>query len=153
MALIAFFVQRHHCGKRKRSALETDDEKQEVTCGNHEIHAEESNQQQLVELAAPHSHGLAVGPFNALDENYNHTNIEYDFDGCHGRTCLIHSCEGACGGGIAAHEFGGETGHGEYCHQYGSESRKGALAFCRHEHIVQEYDQKHDQQADFLLHC
>ncbi len=64
MALITVLVKCHESGKRKRSRFEADDEQQEVTSRNHEVHTEKGDEQQLVELAATHTHELGVGPLD-----------------------------------------------------------------------------------------
>ena len=62
VALIAVFVEGDHGCEGQRGAFEADDEEQEVTGRYHEVHAEEGDEQKLVELAAAHEHLLTVGP-------------------------------------------------------------------------------------------
>ena len=149
MAFIAVLVESHHGGKRKRCAFQTDDEQQEVTGRNHEIHAEKCHKQQFVELSAAHDHQLPVSPFTALDKHDENTHIEYILD--HGAHigCGIHSGEGINRADIAPKE----ACHGEQEEQPGGETGNAALCLLRHERVVKEHQQEHNQHADFLSHC
>ena len=66
VALIAVFVEGNHCCQGQWGAFQADDEEQEMTGRNHQIHAEECYQQQLKELAAAYGAFLAVYPLLTL---------------------------------------------------------------------------------------
>ncbi len=152
VALVAVFVEGDHCGEGQRGAFKTDNEEKEMTCRNHEVHAEESDKEQLVELATAHEHILAVGPADALDEHDNDTYIEDAFDCSDDGRCLIHagkcySVRGSAEAVAAEAGCGGEQG--EHYRKYGEPFLSGL----RHEGIVEEYQQENHQNGDFLLHC
>ena len=64
MALIAVLVESDECAEGERGCLESDDEHQEVTARNHEVHAEQCEKYQFIELAAAHGGKLRVRPFD-----------------------------------------------------------------------------------------
>ncbi len=136
---VAVLVESHHCGQRQRSRFQTDHEHQEVTGRNHEIHAEQSHQQQLVELAATDSHHILVGPAESLYHDYEHTHIEDVLDIDHRPCSLIHAGEG--------HSFTCDTGdkaeHRESGEEYAADYADRTLLAARQEGVGEEDDQKY----------
>jgi len=120
-----------------------------VAARNHQVHAEESDEQQLVELAATHGHIGAVCPFDRLYQHYYDTDIEDILNCGHNRRGGIHACEGrnlAAGSkAIAA-----KSTEGDEQHEYRGKDGQTFLSPSWHEGVVEEHQQENDQQADFL---
>ena len=151
MAFVAVLVECHHGRKGQRRAFKTDHEQQEVACGNHKVHAEKRDEQQLVKLAAANAHVLGAGPRHALYEHNHGTYVENALDGCDYRRCGIHAGE-SFAGTCRAEAVRAETcccgQQQKHCADYG-QSLAGTL---RHECVVKEYEQENDQEGEFLFH-
>ena len=66
--LIAHFVISHQRGHRYRGQFETDEEHEEMTCGDHEIHAQQSEERNDVEFALLHKVLFARHPTMRREE-------------------------------------------------------------------------------------
>ncbi len=149
MAFIAVLVKGDKGAEGERGCFKTDDEHQEVTARNHEIHAEEGQEHKLVEFTATDGHKLRVGPLDRLYKDDEDTYIENILDGGHDGGGDVHTGERR---GIGTVERT-EAPEGEHAHQEDAEGGNRLGALPRTESIEEEYEQEYDEEPYLLLHC
>ena len=83
-------------GHRQRSGLESDEEEQEVSRRNHQVHTEEGHQQQLVKLTPTYFYIGSVAPRNRLQQHDEGTYVKHGLYHRRDGRRLIHAAKSRC---------------------------------------------------------
>ena len=137
--LRALLVEGHECRHGHGGEFETDEEHEEVSAGNHEVHAQQGEEHELVELALLDEVLLAAEPLVGHEEGDEGAEVEHGLHhGHHGRV-LIHAAKSLSRRSTAA---GQEVERGVHSQQDGREGRvenaTPALLVRAHEEVGQE---------------
>ena len=140
--LIAHFVISHQRGHRHRGEFETDEEHEEMTCGDHEIHAQQGEERNDVEFALLHKILLARHPTMRHEEGDERADTQHGFDHNGHAIRHIHATE-SCLSGVTADEHPNIDCDGQEQHHKRKRSIVDSLALVvgAHEKIGHKEDQ------------
>ena len=91
--LVPVLVERDERRHRDRGRLQTDEEEQEVSRRDHEIHAQQRGQRQEIELAPLMNGRLAREPSAGLHQHDQRSDVQNTLDHAHHRRVLVHAAE------------------------------------------------------------
>ena len=147
MALVAVLVEGHHGCQGQGGALKADDEEQEVAGRDHEVHAEQGHEQQLVELASAHAALFAVNPLLALEQYQEDAEVEDALDGDADLSVDIHAAESL--GDVDGDE---PHGHRSQAEQHQRDGRQGFLRLLAEEDVDKEDYYEHREHQKLRVH-
>ncbi len=147
VALVVTLVECHHGCERQRGGLKTDYEDEEVACGNHEVHAEECHEQQLIELTFADSHLVALDPFGRLEKDDEDTDVENGLHCLAGSIAGVHTSEHC----LAARGNQPDCHSGE-AEQNRCERSQRTLASVACECVPEEHNEEQSQNYKFGHH-
>ena len=124
-----------------------------MTAGNHEVHTQEGEEYQHIELTLLDKVLLAAQPFVSHEEDNERTHVEHRLEDGHHRGVLIHATKGF---GSLSSATGQEVERGVCCKQhYRQASIVNALPalFIRtHKEVGYKQDENHCQQRQLFVH-
>ena len=151
-AFVAVLVEGHGGSHGDAGGFKTDEEHEEVSAGNHEVHSKQCEEGDEVELALLYQVFLARQPFVGHQEGDDGADGEDALDDGHHRGVLIHASEGFAGFMTQRAEIK-QSMHGEKHHgQTGIVDTLAVLAVRTHEEVSHKEDDDHGQERKFGLH-
>ena len=134
------------CGERQRRHFETDEEQKEIARRNHQVHTQQGNQREHVELAPAYRHIGGFGPSIRLYKHQQRSYIENYFYNIDNRRRLIHPAES-----LARYRI--EKEESCLCRKEQTRyPRESTAALLRSESVIEEQDKNDCQKRQFIAH-
>ena len=91
--VVTVFIEGNQCCHRNRSCFKTDEEHQEMSGGNHEIHTKQGRECKHIEFSLFEWSVFSFHPLVRHQENNQCTDIQDRFNNCVHRYIVIHTTE------------------------------------------------------------